>query len=302
MDDSDFGRVCTTLQDRQTELHPSLYEPLVVPCVQLNNVRVNFYFMNSEIKILKSISPNELILVCGLPGMAYVGKIPVDYIIQQVKAELIGEVYSTHFPPYVIINKDGLVELLRNELYCLKEDSGRFIVFLSGNAQAFSPEGQYEIVEKVLDWAIENKVKRVISIAALVTDRPFDVPSVYCSTTSATLIEEVKALGVQPLDQGVIGGENGLIIGLARKKNIEGICLLTETHGYETQTGEYVMDPRTAPATLNVLTKLLDLKVDMEPMEKRISQMDEAFARMAEFEKRMREELQRTSKKPSYVT
>lgn len=258
--------------------------------------------MNSEIKILKSVSPNELILVCGLPGTAYVGKIPVDYIIEQLKAELIGEVYSKYFPPYVLINKDGLVELLRNELYCLKDDSGRSIVFLSGNAQAFSPEGQYEIAEKVLDWAIENKVKRVISIAALVTDRPFDVPSVYCSTTSATLLEETKSLGVQPLDQGIIGGENGLIIGLARKKTVEGICLLTETHGYQTPTGEYVMDPRTAPATLNILTKLLDLKVNMEPMEKRITQMDEAFARMAEFERRVREEIQQTSKKPSYVT
>jgi hypothetical protein len=145
-------------------------------------------------------------------------------------------------------------------------------------------------------------VKRVISIAALVTDRPFESPSVYCSTTSVSLLEEAKELGVQPLDQGIIGGENGLIIGLARKKNVEGICLLTETHGYQTPTGEYVMDPRTAPATLNVLTKLLNLKVDMEPMEKRITQMDEAFAKMAEFDRRVREEIQQTSKKPSYVT
>jgi len=258
--------------------------------------------MDSEIKILKPINPAEAILVCGLPGMAYVGKIPVDYMIQQLKAELIGEVYSKHFPPYVIIGKDGLVELLRNEIHCLDNDSGRFIVFLSGNAQAFSPEGQYEMVEKVLDWAIEKNVKRVISIAALVTDRPFENPSVYCSTTSVSLLEEAKALGVQPLDQGIIGGENGLIIGLARKKNVDGICLLTETHGYQTPTGEYVMDPRTAPATLNVLTKLLNLKVDMEPMEKRITQMDEAFAKMAEFDRRVREEIQQTSKKPSYVT
>jgi len=258
--------------------------------------------MNSEIKILRSIKPEEFTLVCGLPGMAHAGKIPVDYMIQQLNAELIGEIYSTHFPPYVIINKGGLVELLRNELYCVKDDSGRLIVFLSGNAQAFSPEGQYEIVETVLDWAIENKVKRVISIAALVTDRPFDVPSVYCTLTSAVLLDEVKALGVQPLDEGIIGGENGLIIGLAKKKNIEGMCLLTETHGYQTPSGEYVIDPRTAPATLKVLTRLLNLKVDMDPMAKRIAEMDEAFVKMAEIERRMREEMQQTGKKPSYVT
>jgi proteasome assembly chaperone (PAC2) family protein len=62
------------------------------------------------------------------------------------------------------------------------------------------------------------------------------------------------------------------------------------------------MDPRTAPATLKVLTQLLDLKVDMEPMEKKITQMDETIAKMTEYEKRMQEEMQRTNKKPSYVT
>ncbi len=258
--------------------------------------------MNTEVKILKSINPDELTLVCGLPGMAHVGKIPVDYLIKQLNAELIGEIYSKHFPPYVIINKDGSVELLRNELHYLKDDSGGFIVFLSGNAQAFSPEGQYEIVECVLDWVKEKNVKRVISIAALVTDKPFDVPSIYCTTTSPVLLEEVKALGVQPLDQGIIGGENGLIIGLAKRKNIESICLLTETHGYQTPTGEYYMDPRTAPATLKILTQLLNLKVDMEPMAKRMTEMDEALAEVAEIERRMREEMQQTGKKPSYVT
>jgi uncharacterized protein (TIGR00162 family) len=258
--------------------------------------------MNSEIRILKPISPEELTIVCGLPGIAYVGKIPVDYIIQQFGLELIGEIYSKYFPPYVIINKDGLVELLRNELYCLKKDPSRYIVFLSGNAQAFSPEGQYDVVEKVLDWALEHKAKRVISIAALITDKPFETPSVYCTATSQTLLEEAKSMGVQPLDQGIVGGENGLIIGLARKKGVDGICLLTETHGYQTETGEYVTDPRTAPATLKVLAKMLDLKIDMEPMEKRITQMDETIARMTEYERRIREEMQRTSKKPSYVT
>ncbi len=258
--------------------------------------------MNSEIKILKSVKLDGFTLVCGLPGIAHVGKIAVDYIIQQLNAELIGEIFSIHFPPYVIIKKDGLVELLRNELCCLKDDIGRFIVFLSGDTQAFSAEGQYEIMEKVLDWAIENKVRRIVSLAALVTDRPFDVPNVYCTTTSSDSLEEVKAIGVKPLDQGVIGGENGLIMGLARRRNIEGICLLTETHGYQTPTGEYLIDPRTAPATLKILTQLLKLKFDLEPIEKRVAEMDEAFARMAEVDRRMREEMQKASKKPSYVT
>ncbi|MCW4009402.1 MAG: PAC2 family protein [Candidatus Bathyarchaeota archaeon] len=258
--------------------------------------------MNAEIKILKPFKPSELTLIVGLPGMAYIGKLSVDYLIQQLKADLIGEVYSKFFPPYVIIKEDGLVELLRNELHVFADAAGRTIVFLSGNSQAFSPEGQYEISEKVIDWAIENGVKKVYAVAALVTDKQFDTPNVYVTATSADMLEEAKAQGAKLLDHGIIGGENGLVVGLAKKRNLEGACLLAETHGYQAPTGEYVIDPRAAKAALNVLTQILDIKVDMEPMEKQALEMDEAFAKMAEIERRVREEMAQSGKRPSYVT
>jgi hypothetical protein len=173
---------------------------------------------------------------------------------------------------------------------------------LSGNAQAFSPEGQYEVSEKVLDWAIENGARRVYSVAALVTDRQFDFPNVFATTTSAALLEEAKLNGAQAMDHGIIGGENGLIIGIAKRKNLDGVCLLAETHGYQAPTGEYVIDPRAAKAAINVLTKMLAIKVDMEPMEKQAIEMDEAFAKMAEIERKVREEMTQSGKKPSYVT
>ncbi len=258
--------------------------------------------MNSEIKLLKPFTPSKLTLVCGLPGIAYIGKLSVDYLIQQLKADLVAEVYSEHFPPYVIIKEDGLVELLRNELNLFHREDGQDILFLSGNAQSFSPEGQYEIAETVLDLAVEKGVNRVYSVAALVTDREFETPNVFCAATSPSLLEEVKAHGAQPLDHGMIGGENGIVLGLARKRGIEGACLMAETHGYQTPTGEYVIDPRAAKAAINVLTQILGMKVDMEPLEKQAMQMDEAVAKMAEIERKVREEMSQAGKKPSYVT
>jgi uncharacterized protein (TIGR00162 family) len=258
--------------------------------------------MSVEIKMLKEFTPNQFVLVCGLPGTAYIGKLSVDYLIQQLKAELVGEIYSKYFPPFVVIKEDGLVELLRNELHQFKDESGRTIVFLTGNSQAFSPDGQYEVADAVLNWAINNGVHRIYSIAAYLTDRTFEVPNVYCTTTSLALLEEAKANGAQLLDHGVIGGENGIITGLAKKKNVEGACLLAETHGYQTPTGEYVIDPRAAKAALKVLTSMLNLKVDMEPMEKQVVQMDEAVAKLVEIERRIREEMASSGKRPAYVT
>jgi len=258
--------------------------------------------MTAEIKILKKFSAKELILVVGLPGTAYIGKLSVDYLVQQLKAELVAEIYSKHFPPYVIIKEDGLVELLRNELYWFRDEEGRDVIFLTGNSQAFSPEGQYEVADTILDWAISHGVKRIFSVAALVTDKPFESPSVFCTTTSPSLIDDMKKYNVEPLDQGIIGGENGLIIGLAKKKNIEGICLLAETHGYQTSAGEFVTDAKAAKAALNVLNGILALKINMDPMDKQANQMDELIAKMGEIERRVREEMEKSAKKPSYVT
>ncbi len=258
--------------------------------------------MNVEIKIPKKLESKEFMLVCGLPGVAYIGKLSVDYLIQQLKAELIGEIYSKYFPPYVLIGKDGVVELLRNELNLHRDEVAGDVMFFSGNSQAFSPEGQYEIADALLDWAIDNEVKKVFSLAGYVTDRRFETPNVYGTATSSELLEELTKKGVVPLDQGIISGENGLIMGLAKKRGLEAACLLGETRGYQTPTGQYIIDAKATKAVLNLLTSILNLKVDMEPLEKQAKEMDDIIDKMAEVERRIREEMAESAKKPSYVT
>lgn len=258
--------------------------------------------MSVEIKTLKKLQPRESVLIAGLPGIAYIGKLSVDHLIQQLKADLVGEVYSKFFPPYVMIKDDGVVEMMKNELYHLKNGKGKDIFFLTGNAQAFSPEGQYEIADRVLDWAIDLGVKRVYSVAAFLTDRSFETPNVYGTTTTLALHEEIKKYGVQSLNEGNISGTNGLIIGLAKKKAIDGICLMGETHGYQTTEGFYMLDPRAGKAVLGVLNAMLGLKVDMSLLDKQAREMDDLIRKMAEIERSMRGEMREAGKKPSYVT
>jgi proteasome assembly chaperone (PAC2) family protein len=49
---------------------------------------------------------------------------------------------------------------------------------------------------------------------------------------------------------------------------------------------------------LKVLTSMLNLKVDMDPMEKQVVQMDEAIAKLVEIERRIRDEMAGTGKNP----
>ena len=154
------------------------------------------------IKDLKTVKGKTLI--CGLPGIAYIGKLTVDYLIQQFHAERVSEFYSQYFAPYVLVNKDGLVELLRNELYSVPTGPANSVLFYTGNAQATSPEGQYYLVNEILDLAKQCGVQRIYAIAAYLTNKAFEVPRVFGTTTHTSFLEELEHYGVVPMKNGSI--------------------------------------------------------------------------------------------------
>ncbi|MCX8191672.1 MAG: proteasome assembly chaperone family protein, partial [Nitrososphaerales archaeon] len=204
-----------------------------------------------DFKIYKEPQLRDPYMVTGLPGIGYVAKISADYLIEGLKAELFEELYSPAFPPYVLIGKDGTVELLRNEFYYWKnERSKNDLIIFTGNVQALTPEGQYEVAKEVLNRAERFKVKKLFTMAAYVTNKPITKPKVYGAATHVELLEELKRYGVIQMDVGGISGTNGLIFGLAKLKNIPAVCLLSETPGYVTPSGQTVIDQRAAQSLL----------------------------------------------------
>jgi len=57
------------------------------------------------------------IMVEGLPGVGHVGKLVADHLVEELQAEKIIEIYSPHFPPQVMVKKDGTIRQVRNEIY-----------------------------------------------------------------------------------------------------------------------------------------------------------------------------------------
>ncbi|MEM3736848.1 MAG: proteasome assembly chaperone family protein [Candidatus Bathyarchaeia archaeon] len=250
--------------------------------------------MKAVVKLYREPSVSNPVLIGGLPGIAYVAKLSTDYLINELRAELFGEIYSPFFPPYVLIKKDGTVELMKNELYCWSDRNlERGAVIYTGNTQATSPEGQYAIAEEVLNLAERFGVKRVFTLAAYVTERSAEKPRVYIAATDPKLVDEMKVYGAKPMEEGSIGGTNGLLFGLAKLRGMEGICLLGETVGYTTPTGQSLVDAKAAKAILEVLTKILGLKIDMAPLESQAKATAEIIQKIEEVERQAIEEATR---------
>jgi uncharacterized protein (TIGR00162 family) len=241
-------------------------------------------------------------MVTGLPGIGYVAKLAVDYLIKKLKAELFEDIFCSSFPPYVIIRKDGTVELLKNEFYYWKNKrSPNDLLIFTGNVQATTPEGQYEIADEVLNVAEKYKVEKIFSLAAYVTSKSVNEPKVYVSATEIELIKEFKKFKITPMEAGSIYGTNGLLFGLAKLRNIKSLCLLSETPGYSTSTGHVPADAKSARALLDVLKNILGIKIDMKPLEEQAKITEELFQKIEKMEQEALDSMQKAASPPKDI-
>ena len=250
-------------------------------------------------KLYREVKPESPFMVTGLPGAAGVAKLSADYLVKQLRGELFEELFSDAFPPHVMIRKDGTVELLRNELHLCKDPKAKndLIVF-TGNTQAVSSEGQYEIANETVARARRFGVVRFFATAAYVVEKSVEKPRVHAAVSDLKLIEELKEYGVAPMDAGSITGTNGLLFGLAALQGIPSICLLSETPAYTTPSGRIVVDAKAAQALLEVLTRMLNVEIDMKPLEEEAKLSEEFMQRMEEMEQRTIEEVRRATTRP----
>lgn len=221
--------------------------------------------MSSQSKIIVEISETPKLrnphLICGLPGSGYVGKIAVDYLIDELKGVQFANIFSSSFPPQVSIQDDGTIDLMKNTLYYCKSTPDD-IILLTGDAQPVTPESEYAMAEEIIGICEKLGVKNIYTLAAFITGTFSKNPKVYGTSTSLQIVKEFTKQGIFTMNGGSITGMNGLVIGAGKTRGITGVCLLGETSGY-------VVDAKASKAVLEILSKMLGFKIDMTTLEKR---------------------------------
>jgi len=71
----------------------------------------------------KTPSLNSPYLICGFPGTGLVGKLAVDYLIKELGAIHMADVFSSYFSPQVVIQADGTTNIVKNSLYYVKNNN-----------------------------------------------------------------------------------------------------------------------------------------------------------------------------------
>ena len=228
-----------------------------------------------EVRQLKKPELKEPPLICGLPGSGYVGKLAVDHLITELKAEKLADVYSSSFPPHVVIKKGGDAELVKNEIYYAKGDGDRGDLLLyTGDSQPTTPEGEYTVGDKVLETAQAFGTRKVFTLAAYITGGFVENPKVFGTSTHPDLNKEFEKHSISAMKEGVISGMNGIMIGLARIRDMKGISLLGETSGY-------IIDAKASKVVLEALGNLLGIRIDLTALADKAKET-EAIMKAAE--------------------
>ena len=87
-------------------------------------------------------------LICGFPGSGYVGKIAVDHLIQELPANHLVDIYSSSFPPQIMIKPDGTSDLMKNSIFWWHGDEADLLL-LTGDSQPVNPDSEYALAEEV---------------------------------------------------------------------------------------------------------------------------------------------------------
>lgn len=235
-----------------------------------------------QIDLTEEPELKDAVFIEGLPGVGNVGKLAADHLIEELGATKFATITSKHFPPQVLVLGDGTVRLVNNEVYYWKAQSAdqRDLVILIGDYQGLTADGQYVLVNAILDLLARLNVKTIYTLGGYGTGKMPDKPRVLGAATDKAFVKDLKKKGVvfrKNEPGGGIVGASGLFLGLGMQRDMRGACLMGETSGY-------LVDPKSAQSVLEILSDLLHVKVDFSDLQSRAEQMDKLAQQLRDLE------------------
>ena len=229
----------------------------------------------------KSPKLSRPIFIEGLPGIGNVGKVAVDFLIDELKAVKLYEITSYTFPHSVFVNEDNLVELPIVEIFYKKFNGKRpDLLLLGGDVQPIDEISSYEFSEKILDLIEKLSSKELITLGGIGLPEIPKKPKVYYTGNTKKVVDKYKSDLANNKLYGVVGpivGVSGLLLGLATRRNMDAVSFLAETYGHPMYLGI-----KGARELLKVLKSKLNLNIDVNKLDKEIKEIESELMKKTE--------------------
>ncbi len=231
------------------------------------------------------------VLIEGLPGVGNVGKLAADLIAKQLNAKRYASIYSEELPPQVIVDEDCIAETACCEMW-VADLGDRDAVFVLGNFQGTTPNGQYLLSESIFRMVLPYDPSMVITLGGYGTGQLSDAPRVLGTVSHPEMKEDMEKAGIgfypgEP--KGGIVGAAAMILGFGKMYNVPSVCIMGETSGY-------IIDHRSACNVIHCLSAVLGVDMDTSEYAEAAMQID-ASSR----EQTQTEEIQPAQEDLSYI-
>jgi proteasome assembly chaperone (PAC2) family protein len=214
-------------------------------------------------------------LVAVWPGMGHVALNAGYYLLAKLGMRQLAEFEARDlFDVELVMVKDGIIQKgrwPRNRFFLWSDPEKKhdIVVFL-GEAQP--PVGKYLFCQKIIEYAQQLGAERIFTFAAMATQMHPSQPSrVFAAATGLEGLEDLKRLELEVLEDGHIGGLNGVLLGAAAESNLRGACLLGEMPHLFTQ----VPYPKASLAILEVFAVIAHVEIDFTELAEQARLMDE---------------------------
>ena len=223
--------------------------------------------MEPPVRIYKRPRLRNPSLVVGWTDTGLVGINTVDYLANKLGAEEFGEIEPYDFSslPHTLI-KGGVIqetEYPRNTFYSWqnKTTTDDLIIF-GGSSPALH---HYKFVNLILDVAEFLDVSRIYTVGGIYANIAHtERPRVFAIINNPGLKHFVMQYDVElGIDYQGPTSMNGLILGMAKRRNIEGISLWGRVPSYISE----IPNPQVCEAVLRVLTRMVGTDIDFSEIE-----------------------------------
>jgi proteasome assembly chaperone (PAC2) family protein len=219
-------------------------------------------------------------LIAVWPGMGHVALNAGVYLLAKLGMNAVAEFEGGDlFDVAQVEVKGGLIQPARrprNRFFVWRDPNRRhdLVVFL-GEAQP--PVGKFPFCRQVIEYARELGVERVITFAAMATNmRPEHLSHVFGAATDEEGVAELRRLELRILEDGNIGGLNGVLLGAAAAVGLRGTCFLGEMP----QVFAQVPFPKASLAILEAFSALTGITVDLAELEEQARTVEEQLGEL----------------------
>lgn len=231
---------------------------------------------------------NQPWLVAVWPGMGNVALSAGYYLMAKLGMSFLAE-FSTRelFDVEHVEVKDGLIRpgrMPRSRFFVWRDpEQRRDIVVFIGEAQP--PLGKYAFCRKLIEFARQLGVERVFTFAAMATQmHPEHDSRVFVAATDEEHLAPLRKLDLTLLEDGQIGGLNGVLLGVAAEAGLHGACLLGEMPHIFAQ----LPFPKASHAVLEVFAQMTGIEIDFTELAEQAAAVERQLGQLlAQVEQQM---------------